>query len=84
MEMEQLGLKIGLSGPLCFPVFWCVSVILRTACKLKHSCLSNSSEWVCFCRGKISVLKIVPKYEPLHEKTGFLHMRKQRRRSASW
>ena len=23
-------------------------------------------------------------YEPRHEKTGFLHMRKQRRRSASW
>ena len=24
------------------------------------------------------------KYEPGHEKTGFLHMRKQRHRSASW
>ena len=32
----------------------------------------------------ILVMKLnVASYEPRHEKTGFLHMRKQRRRSAS-
>ena len=27
---------------------------------------------------------VIIQNEPRHEKTGFLHMRKQRRRSASW
>ena len=33
--------------------------------------------------GKVRLIKVnVVLYEPRHEKTGFLHMRKQRRRSA--
>ena len=54
---------------------------------LKASSVAASMRQVCFCaennpKDPLIFHKIPPLFKPRYEKTGFLHMRKQRRRSA--